>query len=311
MIKFQKSNQNPFFKPEGKFYWNKTHAMLPILSPYGKDDSEFSIFYCSRNNQNQSFIGRIFINLDQKNKLIINDIQKEPILSPGELGHFDDNGVSPSCHLKKADGTHMLFYMGWKPRSTTRFSLVAGLAISEDGKTYHRYSKSPILFNSNEEPISILTAPWVIEENGIYRMWYVSGIKWIHSDLPKYNIKYAESLDGFKWKQTGKVALDNHNGFTALARPCVLKIKDDYFMWYSAKKPDSQYNIYCAVSKNGIDWDYSSNNIMGLFKSEMKGRWDSQMIEYAHVSLIKNKLVMLFNGNDYGKSGMGLATAEI
>ena len=201
--------------------------------------------------------------------------------------------------------------MGWKPRSTTRFSLVAGLAISRDGKKFKRYSDSPILFNNNNEPISILTAPWVIEENGLFRMWYVSGIKWIHSDLPKYNIKYAESNDGFNWKQTGKVALDNHNEFTALARPCVLKIKDKYYMWYSAKTPDTQYQIFCANSNNGVDWDYSSNNISGLQRSYHLDAWDSQMIEYAHVSKINNKLFMLFNGNEYGKSGMGLAIAEL
>jgi len=34
-------------------------------------------------------------------------------------------------------------------------------------------------------------------------MWYVSGIEWLHSDLPKYNIKYAESKDGKIWTSSG------------------------------------------------------------------------------------------------------------
>lgn len=55
-------------------------------------------------------------------------------------------------------------------------------------------------------------------------MWYVSGIQWVHRDFVTYDIKYAESENGIRWKRDGKTCL----GFKspeeyALARPCVLK----------------------------------------------------------------------------------------
>ena len=143
--------------------------------------------------------------------------------------------------------------------------------------------------------------------------WYHFSVRWINEDLPKYNIKYAESNDGIKWNQTGKIALDNHNGFTSIARPCVLKMKNIYYMWYSAKKPNTEYEIYCASSNDGIIWDYQNkiNLSYGLSTSTGKDMWDSEMVEYAHVSLYEKNLIMLFNGNKYGLSGMGLAYKKI
>ena len=239
---FIKSPKNPFFKNTGNNQWDLSHAMLPIFGSWIAKNKAY-IFYCSRNEKNQSNIGKILVEIKEDISIKIKKIYNSPILTPGELGCFDDNGVSPSSYVINEDGTHFLYYIGWKPRSSTRFSLIAGLAKSYDGEVFERNSKGPLLFQSNEEPLSILTAPWVIFDNGIYRMWYVSGVRWINEDLPKYNIKYAESNDGIKWNQTGRIALDNHNGFTSIARPCVLKMKNIYYMWYSAKKPNTEYEI--------------------------------------------------------------------
>lgn len=305
---FIKSNQNPFFNSSQDNYWNLSHAMLPVIGPQLNENC-FSMFYSSRNKKNQSFIGRFDLEITDELFLKVNNIAKDPILSPGKLGCFDDNGVSPSCYILAKNNVHHLYYVGWKPRSTTRFSLVAGLATSYDGENFKRYSSAPLLYQNNLEPLNILTAPWVIVDNDIYRMWYVSGVEWIHEDLPKYNIKYAESNDGLKWNQTGIVALDNHNEFTAIARPSIIKNEDKYCMWYSAKKANTEYEIYYAESKDGINWDYSidakEKNCLKINKE--KNAWDSKMVEYSYVSKFKNNLLMFYNGNQYGETGIGLA----
>lgn len=38
--------------------------------------------------------------------------------------------------------------------------------------------------------------------------------------------------------------------------------------------------------------------------------WDSEMIYYGHMFRYKDKLYMLYNGNGYGKTGIGLAVLE-
>ena len=309
---FIKSHQNPFFNSAKDNYWNLSHAMLPVIGPSISEDC-FSMFYCSRNNKNQSFVGRFNLEISDELNLKVTKIEKDPVLNPGKLGCFDDNGVSPSSYVLAKNNVHHLYYIGWKPRSTTRFSLVAGLAISHDGKNFKRHSMAPLLYQNDLEPLSILTAPWVILDNDIFRMWYVSGVEWINEDLPKYNIKYAESIDGINWDQTGKIALDNHNGFTSIARPSVIKIADKYHMWYSAKKVNKEYEIYFAESNDGINWDHKINEKTpySLSRSNDKNAWDSQMVEYSCVTKFKNYLLMFYNGNQYGKTGIGLSYLKL
>ena len=87
--------------------------------------------------------------------------------------------------------------------------LNAGLAISKDnGKTFLRNSFAHLLDGTNLEPYSILTAPFVIKEQKIWRMYYVSCEGWLNKDLPIYNIKYAESINGINWKRNGHVCID-------------------------------------------------------------------------------------------------------
>ena len=56
---------------------------------------------------------------------------KKPVMSPGDLGSFDDNGVVHQV-LYVMVKKFYLYYIGWKPQSTTRYSLIAGLSISNN-----------------------------------------------------------------------------------------------------------------------------------------------------------------------------------
>ena len=85
---------------------------------------------------------------------------KNPVLTPGSLGCFDDNGVTPSCVLPLDENLLALYYIGWNPGSTVR-DLYGGLALSKDnGLSFERYSKAPLLERSITDPY-LNTAPWV------------------------------------------------------------------------------------------------------------------------------------------------------
>ena len=92
----------------------------------------------------------------------------------------------------------------------------------------------------------------------------------------------------------------------AISKPCVLKFKDQYLMWYSYR--GESYRIGFATSENGIDW-IRKDEIVGIDVS--KEGWDSEMICYAHVFEHNDYLYMLYNGNGYGATGLGLAKMEI
>ena len=288
-------------KPRENLDWMVTHAMLPFAERIGED--LYRIYFSGRDRLNRSLVGYVEVDINKPKNILY--ITEKPVLGLGALGCFDDNGVTPSWIVDHAAKKY-LYYIGWKPRSTTRMSLVAGLAVSTDGgTTFTRASRAPIMRLTNEEPFSILTAPCVLKENGLWRMWYVSGVEWVNPDLPRYNIKYAESDDGKLWKREGHVCIDFKEGENALARPCVLKENSIYKMWYSYK--GDNYRIGYAESPDGLQWERMDENV-GIDVSE--SGWDSDMIEYAFVFEHKQRKYMLYNGNNYGKEGIGYAIME-
>ena len=171
----------------------------------------------------------------------------------------------------------------------------------------------PVALNRDEiDPYSTF-APFVLKDKGIWKMWYVSLIKWEekNNELKHYyHIKYAESLDGINWKKEGKICIDFKNTLEyAIARPCVIKRGNIYKMWYSyrAGEKNLTYRIGYAESMDGINWERMDEK-MNLSISE--SGWDSEMICYAYLFEHDSKLYMLYNGNGYGKTGIGLAVLE-
>ena len=86
------------FKPKKKYTWSLTHCMLPTVIKLNND--KIRIFFGSRNKNNISSIGFVDLNY-KRNKFKIVKYSKKPVLKPGLLGSFDDNGVLPSCIIKK------------------------------------------------------------------------------------------------------------------------------------------------------------------------------------------------------------------
>ncbi len=198
------------------------------------------------------------------------------------------------------------FYTGWALGKSVPFYLNAGLACSDDGGlTFERVSPAPLLDRSAVDPY-LTASPWVIVENGTWRMWYVSGTEWTDEasgPRHRYHIKYAESRDGLRWDRTGIVCLDYRSEEEfAFGRPCVLRDGDLYRMWYSYRGP--YYRIGYAESADGIVW--TRRDSTSVVPPSDSG-WDSEMTTYPVVVRRGDRFYMLYNGNDYGRTGIGLA----
>jgi predicted GH43/DUF377 family glycosyl hydrolase len=299
-IKWEKKGL--FITPQIDKWWSLSHAMIP--TPESRGGGVFRIYYSGRNADNQSHIGWVDVDLNQPFKIV--EYGDSPILNPGQLGCFDDNGVTPSCVLDLGRGEKALYYIGWNPGSTVRMHLFGGLSISkDDGHTFERWSHAPIIERCPTDPF-LNTAPWVVKFENEYRMYYVSGTEWIHKDLPRYNIKLARSKDGKNWNLDGHVCIDFKNkSENALARPFVIFEDNVWKMWFSCK--GDMYQLGYAESNDGIDWvrrdDYSS------IKRDSSD-FDNEMIAYAAVVNYKGRHFMFYNGNNYGYAGIGLAVEE-
>lgn len=296
------------FKVDKNYEWMYSHAALPIAEHVENDI--FKIYFSCRDKNNVASVGYFIFDI-AKNKIM--EISEKPLLTKGKLGAFDDSGCMASCLLDEGDKKYM-FYIGWNLGVTIPFRNSIGLAISEDGgKSYHKVFEGPILDRTKNEPHFTVSC-YVIKEKNLFKMWYPSCVKWeLENNKPKhyYHIKYAESKNLIDWERKGIVAIDFKNQYEyAFSRPTVIKEKEgNYKIWYSfrGQKAIDTYRIGYAESKDGLHW-IRKDNEAGIGVS-LEG-WDSEMICYPFVFDHKGNRYMLYNGNGYGKTGIGLAILE-
>lgn len=296
------------FCGDNNFDWMVTHASNPVAYILDENKELVRVFFSCRDKDNRSSIG--YVDVDFKNNFNIVNISKEPVLSPGSPGYFDDSGVSMSWIIKINERFY-LYFLGWNLRVTVPWLNTIGLAIgnSIDGP-FEKYSKVPLMDRSNEDPFTV-SYPCVLFDKDIYKMWYGSNLAWgKEQNEMAHVIKYAESPDGLKWTRTNQVHIPFiHKGEYALSKPGVVKFTDGYKMWYSyrASEKTDKYRIGMAVSSDGLHWMRKDDEV-GIDVS--KEGWDSVSIEYPNVFKLNSKFYMLYNGNDYGKTGFGIAELE-
>jgi hypothetical protein len=224
----------------------------------------------------------------------------------------------PGCIVSHGANKY-LYYVGWNVSSTVPYRNSIGLAITkDDGETFERIYQGPIMDRTAVEPFLCAT-PFVLIENGIWRMWYLSGVGWeMHDNRaePLYNIRYAESDDGIEWRRMKRVCIDFKTPSEGgLASPCVIPSRSGYQMWYCYRnranyrtETSSAYRIGYAESPDGLTWT-RRDEVAGIDVSE--SGWDSEMTAYPHVFQHDGRLMLLYNGNGFGRSGFGLAISHL
>jgi hypothetical protein len=288
--------------------WMKTHAQNPTPEKVGNDI--FRIHFATRDSLNQARGGFFEVNIN--NPFEILQISQKPTIDLGALGAFDDCGVMPSSIVEYDQKTKLMYYTGWSKAVTVPFSFHIGLAISEGGDhAYKRYSQAPVLGRNRNDPY-ITGAPFVLIENNILKMWYVSCTQWVQEKAntkPKhyYTIKYAESKDGVTWETSDRLCIEYQNDEYAFARPFITRHNGKYLMYYSYRGGDRPYRIGLAESNDGIKW-FRTDHLAGIDVSS--SGWDAEMVCYPYVFEHQGKIYMLYNGNNYGQSGIGLAIAK-
>lgn len=297
------------YNTTGEIEWSRSHAQVPKADVV--DDATLRIYYGTRDEENRTRTSYIEVSTVDPKKILY--VHKNYILKLGRIGSFDDCGIMPSCIVNYTSNKY-LFYTGWNTDKKVPYRLAIGLAISKDGgEKFMKVSEGPIIDRCFYEPLSV-SQPFVIFENGIWRMWYSSFTKWeeIKGRLePYYNIKYAESKDGIKWKLTGITCIDYDEDSDALINPYVWIENDKYNMLYSYRKnvdyrlsKDFSYRIGYAISNDGLNW----NKIDGLKGLEVSDKgWDSEMIAYPNIYEHSGKKYLLYNGNGFGRTGFGYA----
>jgi hypothetical protein len=230
-------------------------------------------------------------------------------LTPGEPGCFDCDGAISVC-IVTHQGRYFLYYVGWQ-------NLPDGLWICDTGRalldvtnlSLRKEFPGPVLGRDKTNPLFAAATAFHITD-GVWHTWYNSGIKWVKEGgkwRHYYGIHHAQSDNGIDWKCDPGLCLPFADEYEyAFGRPSVYFHEGVYFMWFAhrASKHISTYRIGFASSRDGLTWD--RNDALAGIDVSPEG-WDSEMICYPCVFEHKGQLYMLYNGNDYGKTGFGLA----
>jgi len=260
-----------------------------------------------------------FVDFDRTMKSILR-VSAEPVIRLGNLGCFDEHGIFP-MNVVRQDGTIYAFTSGWSRRASVSVETAIGLATSnDDGLTFQKSGDGPILAASLHEPF-LVGDPFVAIYGKTWHMWYIYGTKWIRSSPVEtsparvYKIAHATSTDGITWERTGRQLIaDRLNPDECQALPTVIQINNRYHMYFCYREATDfrknkfrGYRIGYAFSDDLGQWTRDDDQGGIGFSDE---GWDSDMLCYPHVFRCDENVYLLYNGNEFGRFGFGLARLE-
>ncbi len=95
------------FKPDRSIEWMHTHAAVPFLDQI--DDNKFKLYFTSRNRNNVSIVASAIMSSSFK----IMKVSSKPVINPGGLGMFDENGVTASYFVDMPDEKLLYLYLSF------------------------------------------------------------------------------------------------------------------------------------------------------------------------------------------------------
>jgi hypothetical protein len=237
------------------------------------------------------------------------------VIEPGGLGCFDEHGIFPFSVVAVDD--HVWAYTtGWSRRRSVPVETGIGLAISHDGGlTFDRHGVGPVLSSSLHEPYLVCDG-FVRKVDGRWLMWYLFGTEWTPEASTgeverTYKIGVATSADGVHWKPSGgRAAIPNQLGpRESQALPSVLSTGDELRMVFCYREtfdfrtnPSRSYRLGQALSRDGLTWR-RDDSLVEFPRLE----FDSQMRCYPHLVAVDGRRFLLYNGNEFGRWGFGVA----
>lgn len=282
------------------------------------DDRIRIYFSCRERDSAGKYLSHVtFADFDLDLRRIIG-VSARPVIALGELGCFDEHGIFPFNVLKEPHRI-LAYTTGWSRKVSVSVDGAIGMAVSHDsGLTFQKCGNGPVMAASLHEPFLIGDA-FVRVFGGVYHMWYIFGTRWLTRSPPEppdrvYKIAHATSVDGIRWRREGRqIVTDRLNTDECQALPTVIEANGSYHMFfcyrqaYDFRKSANAYRIGYAHSTDLVEW-VRDDSRAGIDISEIG--WDSEMMCYPHVFAMNDRIYMLYNGNEFGRFGFGIAALE-
>lgn len=247
-------------------------------------------------------------------------VSDRSVIELGRLGCFDEHGIFP-MNVLRYRGKIYGYTCGWSRRVSVSVETSVGIARSDDGGlTFQRIGDGPILTSSLHEPFLVGDA-FVRLEGDRFHMWYIFGTAWkrpTQDAVPErtYKIGHALSGDGFAWeKEEGRqIIADRLGPEESQALPTVTRIGDHYHMIFCYRESTDfrvnkqrGYRLGHAWSHDLKEW---TRDDAGVGLDVSVSGWDSEMLCYPNLFEREGKTYLLYNGNEFGRHGFGIAILE-
>jgi hypothetical protein len=290
--------------------WWASHAQLPTVLPLSED--LWRIYFAARESSKRSHI--VAVDVDPNDGLRIVAEHLEPLLEIGSVGAFDRDGVLPSAAIV-VDGQVRLYYCGVSVRHDVRAQVSIGLAVSDDGLKFTRAFAGPVHGIGPFDPY-VTSAPTVLRTDDGYRMWYVGGTQWQDVDGfldLSYEIRTTRSDDGLIWDPRSATAVGLRSLSKAgLGRPWIAEGNGSRQMWLSRRgEPyrgpgEGAYHL-ASIAADAQGSFAGPAEPLQFENPPVAGDFDSWMQAYGCIVPHGADLVMLYNGDDFGRAGFGWA----
>lgn len=280
-------------------------------------DDFVRIYYCSqKRTANGKYVScPQYVEFDKSFTRILR-LSTGPVVELGRLGEFDEHGIFP-INVLRHEGKVWAYTSGWSRCVSVSINMNIGLAISDNsGVSFKKHGHGgPVMAASVNEPF-LIGDPFVQYLNGRFHMWYIFGSAWQRpaegGDAERfYKITYATSEDGVNWARSGNAIVENRLGDECQALPTVFHAGGRhhmYFCYRSAfdfrKNRSNAYRLGYAYSNDLKHW-HRDDTQSGIDVTQ--GAWDSDMMCYPNAFECDGTIYLLYNGNEFGRHGFGLA----
>ncbi|MBK6469443.1 MAG: hypothetical protein IPF94_01590 [Betaproteobacteria bacterium] len=312
------------WEPLGKIFDPTEHALPHGCREFAQSpqalvcDDSVRIYFSTRSvdasGKFLSHVAYVDIQKDLRRVLRVSDHTVMPL---GALGCFDEHGIFPMNVVRVGDLVHG-YTCGWSRRVSVSVETAIGLAISQDGgATFQRTGDGPVLAASLHEPC-LVGDGFVRLIGNMFHMWYIFGTGWKRyaPDAPPdrtYKIGHAVSSDGRAWtkEEARQIIVDRLGPDESQALPTVIEIDGRHHMFFCYRQSFDfrsnaarGYRIGHAWSDDLHNWNRDDDDPRLRISP---GQWDSDMQCYPHAFECDGQVYLLYNGNQFGRFGFGLA----
>ncbi|MBR6762600.1 MAG: exo-alpha-sialidase [Clostridia bacterium] len=236
---------------------------------------------------------------------------EEPIITLGPDPESDwERMLNRNCVLPNPHGDgYLMWYTGQVWENGQGVSAI-GVAKSDDGIHFERLRKEPVLVPEAEFERESVMNPFVMYENGKFRMWYAAG-----ETYEPNVICYAESADGISWDKHPANPIFTCNPEkeyeqNRIGAVQILPEGNGYLMFYIGYRDIHTACICAARSADGVtNWQRVPENPL---VTPTPGTWDEDSCYKPGVVRDEEGTYHIwYNGRRKNEEYIGYATGRI